>query len=56
VIGYFCDNFGTLGGHLLHFYHFGILHQQNSGNPEQERAGPVADVTNVQKIALGDFH
>jgi hypothetical protein len=33
VFCYILSTFGIVHGNLLHFSHFGILHQEKSGNP-----------------------
>jgi hypothetical protein len=37
--------FGTSCVHLVHFFNFGIMHQENSGNP----------VPNMQRVQLNVF-
>jgi hypothetical protein len=40
--------FGTICVHLVHFYGFGIMHQEKSGNPESDTARPFISLSDLK--------
>jgi hypothetical protein len=47
--------FGTFCVHLVHFYRFGVVYQEKSGNPESNRCYLILSTSKLLSVKMSNF-